>query len=265
MGRRLSRKAELGSPGGMAAVILAGGMGTRLGDLSADRPKALVPVAGRPFADYQLRWLRSQGVDRVVYSIGHLGSQIREFVGSGERWDLHVDYVDDGDQLRGTGGALRLADEQGVLAPRFLILYGDSYLDLDLSELWRFHEAAGLPMTMAVFENAGRYDSSNVCFENGRLIRYDKARPNELLDRMRHIDYGVSVMDRDLVAQRIPSSEVVDLSAVQHQLSIEGRLAGFEVSERFYEVGTPTGLSELEDHLRREQDPERCHTSTPPK
>ena len=159
--------------------------------------------------------------------------------------------MEDGDHLRGTGGALRRALDEDALDERFLLLYGDSYLDVDLGELWEFHRLAGLPMTMAVFENAGRYDSSNVCFEDGRLVRYDKSRPAEWRRRMRYIDYGVSVIDRDPVVGRIGPDETVDLSDVQHLLSTEGRLGGFEVSERFFEVGTPEGLAELEDHLLR--------------
>ena len=233
----------------MDALILAGGLGTRLGSLAEARPKALMTVAGRPFAHHQLSWLRDQGVTGVIYSVGYLGDQIREFVQDGAAWGLRVRYVDEGEHLLGTGGALRLAADAGVLPPRFLVLYGDSYLQIDLTDLWRSHLDSGLPATMAVHRNEGRWDTSNVVFEDGRLIRYDKRRPPDWVDRMHHIDYGVSVLERDLVTTEIPAGAVVDLATVQHRLSVEGLLHGYEVDERFFEIGTPAGLAELDEHL----------------
>lgn len=234
--------------------MLAGGRGTRLGELARETPKTLVPVGGTPFADIQLRWLADQGVGHVVYSIGHLGDQIRAFVGDGGRWGIRVDYVDDGDTLRGTGGGLRLAADAGVLAERSFVLYGDSYLTVDLAEMWRSHLAGGRPATMAVFRNDGRYDSSNVALEEGRLIRYDKSRPPDWAPRMHHIDYGISVFDRDVVVSEIPADAVSDLADLQHRLSLDDRLGAYEVHERFYEIGTPEGLAELEEHLAQTDD-----------
>src|SRR5882724_3079057 len=117
----------------MQCVILAGGLGTRMQPLTRRLPKTLLPVLGRPFAEYQLGWLADQGVRNVVYCIGFLGDQVRAFVGDGRRWRLRVDYVDEGSLLMGTGGALRLASDAGVLEPGFLVLYGDSYLPIEMA------------------------------------------------------------------------------------------------------------------------------------
>ena len=97
------------------AVVLVGGKGTRLAPLTDSRPKALVEVAGRPFADRQLALLRSDGATRIVYCIGHLGHQVRAHVGDGSRFGLAVDYVDDGERPLGTGGPLRVALDAGLL------------------------------------------------------------------------------------------------------------------------------------------------------
>ena len=113
-------------------VVLAGGLGTRMRDAAPGLPKALVPVLGEPFAFHQLRLLASQGVREVVYVIGHLGSQIRAAVGDGDAFGLGVSYVDEGESLRGTGGALRFAHDRGTLPDVFGVLYGDSYLPIDL-------------------------------------------------------------------------------------------------------------------------------------
>src|SRR5260370_40089666 len=117
----------------MQCVVLAGGLGTRLGARTRDVPKGMVRVAGEPFVQRQLALLADQGFSRVVLCIGHLGSQIRDFVGDGSRWGLEVDYADEGEELQGTGGALRLAFDAGLLDDRFAVLYGASYLPIDIA------------------------------------------------------------------------------------------------------------------------------------
>jgi NDP-sugar pyrophosphorylase family protein len=168
-------------------VVLAGGLGTRMLPLTEDVPKTLLPVLGRPFADYQLRWLRSQGITDVVYCIGHLGSMVRDFVGDGSRWDLRTTWVDEGEQLRGTAGALRLALDGGVLHHSFCVLYGDSYLQAALPPVRRAFTESGKPALMTVLHNEGRWDTSNVEFESGQLRLYDK-KPGPHRARMCHID-----------------------------------------------------------------------------
>ena len=224
-------------------VILAGGVATRLGAQAGNLPKALVPVAGRPFADHQLTWLAEQGIGDVVYCIGYRGDQIREYVGDGDRWGLKVTYVDEGANLRGTGGALRLAYDEGVLAERYAVLYGDSYLRVDLSRVHEAFRAAGQPALMTVLRNESRWDRSNADFDGSSVIRYSKTEGD-----FEWIDYGLSILTRG-IAGEIPSDEPADLAEVFTRLSREGRLAGLEVAERFYEIGSPEGLAELERFL----------------
>jgi NDP-sugar pyrophosphorylase family protein len=224
-------------------VILAGGVASRLGKQSGDLPKNLVPVAGRPFADHQLTWLAEQRVSDVVYCIGYRGDQIRDYVGDGERWGLQVTYVDEGSDLRGTGGALRLAYDAGVLRESYAVLYGDSYLRLDLPDVHEAFRASGLPALMTVLRNEGRWDKSNADFDGTRVTAYSKVAGD-----FEWIDYGLSILTPD-VAGEIPNDEPVDLAEVFTRLSGEGRLAGLEVSDRFYEIGSPQGLAELERFL----------------
>jgi MurNAc alpha-1-phosphate uridylyltransferase len=233
----------------MQCVILAGGLGTRLRSVTATMPKALVPVAGRPFADHQLTWLKDEGVTNVVYSVGHLGDQIREHVGDGARYGLSVRYVDEGADLRGTGGALRLAYDEGALEPTFGVLYGDSYLTAPLSAVaaeFARRRPAGL---MTVYRNENRFDTSNARLSDGWVVAYDKAVDDPVAAGMLWIDYGFSMYERDEIIPLLPAADVVDLAVVQRTLSKQGRLAGYEVTERFYEVGSPEGLAELETFL----------------
>jgi NDP-sugar pyrophosphorylase family protein len=214
--------------------------------LTRDRPKALLPVAGRPFADWQLRLLRTQGFTDVVYSVGHLGDMVHGFVGDGSSWGLRISWSDEGTELRGTGGALRLALDAGRLEPDFAVLYGDSFLPVPIEPVHRAFVASGLPALMTVYRNEGRLDTSNVRFEGNRVLAYCKDRPDP---ELRFIDYGLGWFDRDLVAERVPAETVVDLATVYADLSAEGLLAGFELHERFYEVGSQEGLAALEDYL----------------
>lgn len=233
----------------MQCVILAGGLGTRMWPEARVVPKTLLPVAGRPFADWQLGWLADAGVTSVVYCIGFLGEQIRAYVGDGSRWALDVTYVDEGSELRGTAGALALAARSGVLEPRFLVLYGDSWLQVDPAEVMRASRASGLPALMTVFENAGSWDTSNVVYADGVVLRYDKGL-DPVPPEMRWIDYGLSVFTRGLIERRVPVLAPSDLSDLCTALAQTGDVAGFEVVRRFHEIGSPAGMDELDLLLR---------------
>ncbi len=225
----------------MQCVILAGGLGTRMRPLTETCPKTLLPAAGRPFAWHQLHWLAAQGIEEVVYSIGHHGEMIRRYWSEETPPVRSVRYVDEGEQQRGTAGALRLAREQGALEEKFFVIYGDSFLPVEFAPVWRAFESSGQPALMTVLRNEGRWDRSNVIYEPGRVVLYHKnAAPG-----MQYIDYGLSCLHRSLFDAATPS----DLSVLFHQLSLAGRLAGFQVHQRFYEIGSPAGLRDFEDYL----------------
>lgn len=225
--------------------ILAGGLGTRLGEAAAGTPKALVPVAGRPFVFHQLELLRRHGAERVVLSIGYLGNQIRDAVGDGSGFGLEVRYSDDGPVPIGTAGAIRKATP--LLGDRFMVLYGDAYLRIDYAEVDRAAIRSGLPALMTVLRNEGRWDTSNVDYADGRVLRYDKQNPDPA---MAFIDYGLSVLTREALDCTDP--QATDLADLASSLSQRGLLAGYLASERFYEIGTPAALSETSAFLAAE-------------
>ncbi len=229
----------------MQCVILAGGLATRLRPVTETTPKLLVPIAGRPFADYQLQWLRRQGVTRIVYCIGYLGDRIRAAIGDGGRFGLEVRYCDEGESLMGTGGALRMALDAGLLAGVFLVLYGDSFLPIPYAPVVAAHRRSGRRALMTVMHNDDRWDRSNVVFEPPLVTLYDNGADEATRARMHHIDYGLSVFARDFVADEIPPGEVVDLAVPLKRASLAGELAGFEVTERFYEVGSTAGIADF--------------------
>jgi NDP-sugar pyrophosphorylase family protein len=233
----------------MQCAILAGGLGTRMQSEAAGLPKALVPVAGRPFVDYQLELLAASGAQDVVFCIGYGGEALQRHVGDGSAYGLSIRYVDEGDELRGTAGALRLALDEGALAEAFFVLYGDSYLPIDLEPVWQAFWRSGLPAMMSVYLNEDRWDTSNAIVSGGQVVLYDKRGTDARATERRWIDYGLSALRADLIQQRIPAGATADLADLYHELSLEGKLAAFEVKERFYEVGSPEGLAELERHL----------------
>ena len=241
----------------MQCVILAGGLATRMRPLTDAVPKALLPVAGRPFIDHQLEWLVRRNVARVVLSIGYRGEMLRAHVGDGARFGLAVSYVDEGANLRGTAGALRLALSQGALEDAFLVTYGDSFLPVDFGDVWERFRRSGQPALMTVFHNEGRWDTSNVIYEPrawaegdaGRVVLYDKRRQTRPAADFAYIDYGLSALERRLVETEVPVAGKADLADLFHALSVRGELAGLEVRERFHEIGSPEGLEELETWL----------------
>ena len=233
----------------MQCVILAGGLGTRMRPLTESIPKAMIPVGGRPFVDYQLSWLSAAGVKEAVFSVGYRSDLIRTYVGEGSRWGVKVVYVDEGADLAGTGGALRLALDAGVLRDTFLVLYGDSFLSVPLNRVWTAFLTSGLPALMTVYRNEGRWETSNVVYEDGRILVYDKTRLHPRSSQMRFVDYGLTALHRSIVSERIPSGQVTDMADVLGSLSLAGQLAGLEVEERFYEVGSPSGLRDFESYV----------------
>ncbi len=233
----------------MDCVILAGGLGTRMRPLTATMPKNLLPVLGQPFASHQLAHLAAQGVKRVVYAIGHMGQAIRDYVGDGRTWGVDVTYADEGSQLQGTAGALRVAYQSGLLPERFFVLYGDSYLPTAFRPVWTAFEMSRQPALMTIFRNDGRWETSNVLYDDNGRVLYDKHRRSASAPRMRHVDYGLSVMERGVIERYVRPEGKADLADVFETLSIEGNLAAYEVSERFYEIGSPSGLTDLEWYL----------------
>ena len=228
------------SPSEFPVAILAGGLATRLRPLTERIPKVLLPVAGKPFLARQLELLRAQDLTRVVLCVGYLGETIEREFGDGRDWAVRLQYSFDGPVLLGTGGALQKA--LPLLAEHFFVLYGDSYLPIDFRPVADCFLRSGKAGLMTVYHNQDRFDTSNVWFQNGEIKVYDK---KQRLPEMQHIDYGLSILSPAAFKDR-PAGSAFDLSELMQQLLRKNQLAGFEVTERFYEIGSPTGLAELE-------------------
>jgi MurNAc alpha-1-phosphate uridylyltransferase len=219
-------------------AILAGGLATRLYPMSKTIPKSLIRICGKPFIDWQLEYLKKEGIQRVILCLGYLGEQIQTYLGNGERFGLELAYSFDGSLQLGTGGALKQA--LPLLDDEFFVLYGDSYLPITFSEVedaFSYHRKDAL---MTIINNKNQWDTSNVCFENGILLEYNKQEPKI---KMNYIDYGLSILSASLLVN-YPSNEPFDLADLYHECSIQNNLFGHEVFSRFYEIGSPQGLRE---------------------
>ena len=227
----------------LPVAILAGGLATRLHPVTQTIPKALIEIAGKPFIEHQLEYLKLQGVSSVVLCIGYLGEMIQELVGDGLRWGLQVTYSPDGPVLLGTGGALKQA--LPLLGEQFFILYGDSYLPIDFAKVQAAFTESGQLGLMTVLKNQNQWDKSNVQYEQGQLVEYNKS---VISPQMHYIDYGLGVLQAKAL-DGYPAGQSFDLSQVYNQLSLQKQLAGYEVFERFYEIGSHQGIADTQTYL----------------
>ena len=228
----------------LPVAILAGGLGKRLGHKTINKAKALIDVAGKPFISRQLNYLSDQGIKDIVICVGHLGNQIKNYIGNGSKYNLNVSYSDDSDQLLGTGGSIKKACQ--ILGEHFFILYGDSFLPVNFSLVEKAYFQEKKPALMTVLKNKGRWDKSNAYFKD-KCVRYNKKKPRKNMD---YIDYGLNIV-RNSIFSDFPSNEVFDLADVFENLSNKSLLAGFEIYDRFYEIGSINGLNDTIEFFKK--------------
>jgi NDP-sugar pyrophosphorylase family protein len=223
----------------LQAVILCGGLGTRLGDLAKDVPKAMMPVANRPFLEYELELLKRGGVNDFVLCTGHLGEVIERHFGDGTSFGINVSYSHDGAALRGPAGALKRASR--LLRDEFFVTYGDAYLRVDYRSVMDRLLESGTMGVMTVYKNEGRHGKSDLVVRRGRVVKYDK---KDLAPGMKWINYGVSALSKRALAL-IPSDRFCGEEEFYGNLIDGQQLLAYPVGKRFYEIGTPSALREF--------------------
>ena len=230
------------------AVILAGGRGERLRPLTDNIPKPMVPIRGRPYLAWQLDELKRQGIVDVVLLTGYLGERIEECFGDGAKMGLRVRYSREPSPL-GTGGALKLAEP--LLAEDVLLIYGDSFLPIPYAEPVRRLRDSGTEAVVVAFDNSRDAVDvpNNIALDaDGFVARYEKGAGTAA--GLRYVEAGVLALTRR-VLRRIPAGRVVSLEQeIFPQLIAEHRLAGFVTTQRFYDIGTPARLKEIEAVLQ---------------
>lgn len=223
----------------MQAVILAGGLGTRLRPLTDRIPKPMIRVHGKPFLEYQIELLRRHGIGGIVLCVGHLGHMVKEYFGDGSGLGVSIRYSEEGERLMGTAGALKRAEP--LLDDEFFLIYGDSYLLLDYAAVMAYFRSQDRLALMVIYRNENLYDRSNVAASDGFVKAYDKEKQTS---DMVYINYGVSVLRKETL-EHIPPRRPYSQEELYERFIEERQLLAYETDQRFYEVGSPDGLAEF--------------------
>jgi NDP-sugar pyrophosphorylase family protein len=237
----------------MQAVILAGGLGTRLGTLTRDVPKPMMPVAGKPYLEHQLRWLSKQGITNILLLTGYLGEQIQAYFGNGSGLGLRIQYSREQTPM-GTGGSLR--DASGLLAEQFLLIYGDSYLPIDYCDVIHIFQASKRRGLMVVYDNALGDTSvrNNVAIDGGLVTRYDKSAADAA--GLRFVEAGILVFQRSIVDLIPPHGPISLEEQVFPILIAQGQMIAYATTQRFYDIGTPERLRFIEEFVGHDHHPD---------
>lgn len=231
-----------------SVVILAGGLATRLRPMTVTIPKSMIEIQGQPFIYHQLKRLEQQGIKEVVICMGYLGEQIQDYIEKNAgQFNLRIQFSYDGDKLLGTAGAIKKT--LAKLSEHFFVMYGDSFLTCSFSEVQYYFEKAKQLALMTVYKNHNLGDKSNIIFQNNSIMTYDKTQQTQA---MHHIDYGLGIFSKKAF-ERVPEGQVYDLAVLYQQLLTEKQLLGFEVKERFYEIGSFQGIEETRDFIKQER------------
>lgn len=231
----------------MQCVIIAGGLASRLRPITDNIPKSMVLVENRPFLEYQIELLKDNGISNIVLCVGHKGEIIQNYFGNGSNYNIQISYSYE-ETLLGTGGALRNAID--LLEDRFVVLYGDTFLNIDYIKIINYVKKIDCPALLAVYKNEGKYDTSNVIYSDGKVVLYDKKKSNK---EMQYIDSGLSILTKRIISQCIPKGIVHDLGDCYNELSNKNQLAGYKVTKRFYEIGSKSGLKEFKKYVKRKE------------
>ena len=229
----------------MQVAILAGGLATRLRPVTETIPKAMVPIGGRPFLEYQIDFLKKNGVTDLVLCVGYLSEKIEEYFGNGHTFGVNIQYVHDGEKLLGTAGALKRAESR--LQEHFFVMYGDSYLFLNFQDAYAHFTQSNKLALMVVYKNNNLYDLSNVAIANGLVCRYDKKNSNGDLN---YIDYGALILKKT-VLEIIPDNQFYPLENIIQDLIQRKEVSAFEVTQRFYEIGSHKGIDEFKQYIQK--------------
>jgi NDP-sugar pyrophosphorylase family protein len=227
-------------------VILAGGLATRLRPLTDGIPKAMVSINGKPFIHWQIQKLAQEGFKEIIISIGHLGDQISDYLGNGERYNVGVKFIHDGNSQLGTGGALTKVAES--LTGKFLVTYGDSYLPVSFSSIGSRFEKSNFLSIMTITSPAHSREKSNILFSGGRILEYSK---NSRDSRLNFLDYGLLGFSSSLF-KVVPSGRNWDLEELIKSLISISQMEAIQVDERCFEIGSFEGINELTKYLEEE-------------
>lgn len=225
------------------AVILAGGLGTRLRPLTNDRPKPMVEIAGKPFLEHLVELLKANGIEEIVMLLGYMPEKITEYFGDGAKFGIKIKYsIGDVDWETGT----RIKKAEKLLNNRFLLMYSDNYWPLDLAKLSAFHESAGLSATVTVYSNKDKFTRNNLKLINGLVEYYD---PSRLKTDLNGVDIGFFILEKSIL-DLMPDSNFSFEKEILPALVADQNLSGFMTNHKYYSIGSLERLPITEEFLK---------------
>jgi D-glycero-alpha-D-manno-heptose 1-phosphate guanylyltransferase len=237
------------------ALILCGGFGKRLRPAVPELPKCLAPVGDRPFLEYVLVQLRGAGIRNVTLCVGYRSEEVAEYFERGDRWEMSLSYSFEKRPL-GTAGALKKA-ESLVCTDPFLVLNGDSILDMDLGKMVEFHKqrAALATIALATVASPERYGSVRTD-ESGLVTAFNEKQPHArtsvaLLEATARINGGAYVFDRAIFGEIPAGTAPVSLETDVFPRLTSGRLFGFPSDGYFVDIGVPEDYARAQRELPR--------------
>ena len=226
----------------MQILIIAGGLGTRLGQLTLNQPKSMIQILGKPFIEYQFDLLTKGSVTDVVLCLGYQGKQIADYCGDGRKFGVNVKYSFE-DKPMDTAGAVKLAEP--LLNDYFFTLYGDSFVFIDFKNMLSTLQKKNKMGAMSVYQNHNQFDQSNTAVAGGLVVFYSKAKRENL----QYIDYGVNLFRKE-VLKFIPQGKYYSMGSLFNQLIERQELLAYKVKKRFYEIGSVNGLAEFTEYVK---------------
>ena len=226
--------------------ILAGGLGSRLGNLSNQTPKSLIKFNKKPFIYYQLKFLEENNIKNIVLCIGKHAKKIKDWVKCNWDGDVNIKFSEDGDTQLGTGGALYKALCK-YPSKNTCVMYGDTLLNFEISSAIEAYNKSNHTVLMTIYKNFNKFDKSNISIGYDTKIEYCKSKP--INKKYTHIDYGFIIINQNEFL-KFKNGGVFDFAEYLEYESMLGRLGGFEVSKRFYEIGTNVSIKEFQKYLQ---------------
>jgi len=227
------------------AVIISGGFGTRLYPITKKVPKILVEISGKPFIDYLIPLCKKNGIEEIVFCVGHLWEQVRDYVGDGKKFGIKAYYSVE-DKKLDTGGAIKKA--LPYLDKEFLVTYGDSFLDIDWQDVANAFKKSPAKGIMSVYENNWRLVPSTIIIDKeGYIKEFNKENPRP---EMTHMEYGINIFSKDII-DKIPK-EVFPLGDYFNYLAKDSNLLSYPTTRMFYDIGTPEGIKKFQKDILEE-------------
>ncbi|MGH7597992.1 MAG: nucleotidyltransferase family protein [bacterium] len=234
----------------MQALILAGGLGTRLRSVVNDKPKPMAAVSDKPFIEYQIEFLKRYDINHLILCVGYLYEQIQNYFGNGGKWGIRIDYSIE-KELLGTAGALKQA--QSFIDETFLVLNGDTYFDINLKDLIKFHQRKNAEhdsigtLALTAIQDARNFGAVTIDAEH-KILRFEEKA--ERAEASKLINAGIYVLAPEIL-QHIPSAQKVSLEKETFPalLNQGHRLFGYETTGYFVDIGTPAGYQGFQQYI----------------